>query len=49
MMNHYMADLAVSKNNFRLAGLQVAGKVRIERAGDLQADTMAFEERVACQ
>ena len=49
MVNHNMPDLAVPKSNFGLAGLQVAGKVWIERAGDLQADAMAFEEGVARQ
>jgi len=32
MVNHNIADLAVPENNFGLAGLQIAGKVRIERA-----------------
>jgi hypothetical protein len=49
MVNQNLTDLAVPENNFGLAGLQVAGKVWIERAGDLHADAMAFEDRIARQ
>ena len=49
MVNHNMTGLGVLGNNFGLTGLQIAGKVRVERTGDLHTDAMAFEERVARQ